>query len=71
MGTNEQMTFFEETEMDNYDKVIAAIPYWKPTKAIRLFGISAIQSIVKCGLLEAIEIRDRLEYEGALPKAKW
>lgn len=56
---------------DKYKKVVEAIPYWKPSREIRKFGITAIQNIVPCGLLEAIEIKERLEYEGALPNKKW
>lgn len=55
----------------NYDIVIAALPNWKPTYYVRKFGVDAIRRIVKCDLKEAVEIRERLEYEGALPKAKW
>lgn len=55
----------------NYDIVIAAIPNWRPTYWVPKFGIAAIQRIVKCDLREAVDIRERLEYEGALPKAEW
>lgn len=55
----------------NYDIVLAAIPNWKPTYCVRKFGVDAIRRIVKCDLKEAVAIRERLEYEGALPKAKW
>lgn len=56
---------------ENYEKVIAHIPNWKPTYYVQKFGVDAIQRIVKCDLKEAVDIRDRLEYEGALPKWKW
>ncbi|WP_158241193.1 hypothetical protein [Planomicrobium sp. MB-3u-38] len=56
---------------EKYEKVIAAIPHWTPSRDCRIFGVSAIQSIVKCTLLEAIEIRDRLEYEGAIPNRRY
>lgn len=56
---------------ENYDKVLAAIPKWKPSRECRQFGVGAIQSIVKCNLSEAIEIKERLSYEGALPKSKY
>lgn len=56
---------------ENYNAVLAAIPFWKPTRECRSFGITAIKNIVKCTLAEAIEIRDRLSYEGALPKVKY
>lgn len=56
---------------DNYDIVIAAIPNWKPTYWVPKFGVDAIRRIVKCDLAEAVAIRERLEYEGALPKKKW
>lgn len=56
---------------EKYEAVVNAIPHWKPTREIRTFGISAIQNIVKCTLMEAIEIRDRLEYEGGLPKRRY
>lgn len=56
---------------ENYEKVLEQLPYWEPSREVRNFGISAIQSIVKCGLLEAVEIRDRLSYEGALPERKY
>lgn len=55
----------------DYDKVIDAIPFWKPSRDCRVFGVSAIQSIVKCGLKEAIDIREKLEYEGAIPKDRY
>lgn len=55
---------------ENYDIVIAAIPKWKPTKKIPKFGVDAIRKILKCDLREAVDIRERLEYEGALPRAK-
>ncbi|KAA0956656.1 hypothetical protein FQ085_11735 [Planococcus sp. ANT_H30] len=55
----------------NYDKLVAAIPYWKPTREIRVFGISAIQQICKCGFKDAIELKDTLEYQGGLPTKKW
>ena len=56
---------------ENYDKLVAAIPYWKPTREIRTFGISAIQQICNCGFKDAMELRDTLEYQGGLPKRKW
>lgn len=55
----------------NYDAVLAAIPSWEPSRDCRIFGITAIKTIVKCELKEAVAIRERLEYEGALPKAKY
>lgn len=55
----------------NYDKLVAAIPYWKPTREIRTFGISAIQQICGCGFKDAMELRDTLEYQGGLPTKKW
>ena len=58
-------------QKDNYDIVIEAIPSWKPTYWIQKFGVDAIQRIVKCDLKEAVDIRERLEYEGAMPKKKW
>ncbi|MGH2319362.1 hypothetical protein ACRC6Q_16605 [Planococcus sp. SE5232] len=56
---------------ENYDKLVAAIPYWKPTREIRVFGISAIQEICGCGFKDAMELRDTLEYQGGLPTRKW
>lgn len=56
---------------ENYEKVLEQLHYWQPSREVRNFGISAIQSIVKCGLKEAVDIRDRLEYADALPKRKW
>lgn len=56
---------------ENYEVVIEAIPHWRPTRECRTFGITAIKTIVKCTLKEAIEIRERLEYEGALPTRKY
>lgn len=56
---------------ENYDKVVAAIPFWKPTREIRVFGVSAIQQIWGCGFKDALELRDTLEYQGGLPTRKW
>ena len=56
---------------EKYEAVIQHIPYWQPTRECRMFGITAIKSIVKCTLKEAVEIRDRLDYEGALPNRKY
>lgn len=55
----------------NYDKAIDAIPFWKPTRDCRVFGVSAIKEIVKCDLKEAVEIKERLIYEGAIPTWKY
>lgn len=55
----------------NYDKVIDAIPFWKPTRDCRVFGVSAIQGITNCGLLEAVRLKEKLEYEGAIPKDRY
>lgn len=54
-----------------YDLILAAIPTWKPTYWVPKFGIKAIQKISGCDLKEAVDIKERLEYEGALPKVKW
>lgn len=56
---------------DNYDKVIAHIPNWRPTYWVQKFGVDAIQRITGCSLTEAVEIRDTLDYQGALPTRKW
>lgn len=56
---------------EKYEAVIKAIPHWMPSREVRTFGISAIQSIVKCTLKEAVEIRERLEYESALPSRRY
>ena len=60
-----------KVKYENYDKVVAAIPYWKPTREIRTFGISAIQEICGCGFKDALELKDTLEYQGGLPTRKW
>lgn len=56
---------------NNYNKILDAIQRWQPTRDERVFGISAIQRITGCGFREAIRIRENLEYDQALPKAKW
>lgn len=55
----------------NYDIVLDAIPYWKPTYWVQSFDVTAVQRIVKCDLQEAVDIVERLHYEGAFPTAKW
>ncbi|CEG23154.1 hypothetical protein BN1080_02098 [Planococcus massiliensis] len=55
----------------HYEKVIAAIPSWKPTYRIPHFGVNAIKHICGCDTAQAVEILDRLTYEGAVPKEKW
>lgn len=55
----------------NYEAVLKALLKWKPTKEVPVFGILAIQNIVKCDLDEAIDIRNRLAYQGAVPNASW
>lgn len=62
---------FIKDKRSNYDIVIAAIPAWKPTYWVPKFGVDAIQRIVECDLRQAVEIRERLEYEGAMPKSEW
>lgn len=56
---------------EKYEVVIAALPKWKPTKKVPVFGIAAIQNIVECDLNEAIELRNRLVYQGAVPNSTW
>lgn len=57
--------------MDNYNKILDAIPHWRPTREERVFGVSAIMRITGCGFKEAVRIRENLEYDGALPKDRW
>lgn len=59
------------TEKEQYDMLVDAIPHWRPTRTIPVFGISAIQEICKCSFKDALELRNTLEYQGGLPKAKW
>lgn len=54
-----------------YDAVLNAIPKWQPTFYDRSFGIASIKKIVPCTLPEAVEIREKLEYYGAIPQRKW
>lgn len=54
-----------------YDAVLTALPRWKPTYYDRRFGIASIEKIIPCTLEEAVEIRDKLEYYGALPERQW
>ncbi|PSL42153.1 hypothetical protein B0H99_101401 [Planomicrobium soli] len=56
---------------EKYNKVLAALPFWKPSRQVPMFGIAAIQSIVECDSREALEIRNRMAYEGAIPKDRW
>lgn len=56
------------TEDEKYQTVIEALPKWQPSRTDRRFGLTSINSIVKCTLKEAVEIRDRLSYEGAIPR---
>lgn len=55
----------------NYDIVIAAIPNWKPTYYIPKFGVDAVKRICGCDTTQAVEILDRLSYEGALPQERY
>lgn len=56
---------------DNFDKVVAAIPHWKPSKEFKVFGVSAIQQICGCNFKEAMRIKKQLKIDGHLPEAKW
>ncbi|RLJ90149.1 hypothetical protein [Planococcus citreus] len=59
------------TEDEKYQTVIEALPKWQPSRTDRRFGLTSIKSIVKCTLKEALEIRDRLAYEDAIPTRTW
>ena len=59
------------TEDEKYQTVIEALPKWQPSRTDRRFGLTSIKSIVKCTLKEALELRNRLEYEGAIPTRTW
>lgn len=56
---------------DDYDKILQAIPRWKPTRKVPVFGISAIQEILGCSFRDALDMKERLEYESGLPKRTW
>ncbi|WP_088005622.1 hypothetical protein [Indiicoccus explosivorum] len=54
-----------------YEEVLAAIPRWEPSREQRVFGVSAIQTIIGGTFMQAHQIRKRLEREGKLPEQTW
>ena len=51
----------------NYEKVLKAMPGWKPTRTERHFGVPAIKKVADMGFLDAFKILQRLIKEGRMP----
>ena len=59
----------------NYQKVLAAIPSWKPTRQAKRFSVTAIMEIlngesdIPCiGFLDSYDILKRLQIERKIPE---